>query len=86
MKPEQEFHEKVSALSGEGFVVTGWALVYEAVAADGSRVIAAGTGDATGDFPLPSWTAEGMVQYALNNDLFGEQCDCDDCTCGEDDD
>lgn len=63
------------AVNGE--VVTGFAVVIECSGVNGTRTLTTFSGDAFGDAELPTWTAEGLLKYALEQGMFdaGEEDD-----------
>jgi hypothetical protein len=65
----------------DGEIVTGFALVVELAGESGARALMTYSSDALGDANLPTWTAEGLLKYALDNDVFDavrEDSDGDD--------
>lgn len=54
----------------EGRVVCGFALVVELAGPDGERGLASRSSDATGDTDLTPWAANGLLNFALAEEMF----------------
>lgn len=70
--PRQYLHPLIQNTNGffgdedlEGAALTGWALIAEFAAPDGTMNIAYVASDATGENPLPVWREDGLLHYAL---------------------
>jgi hypothetical protein len=51
-------------------VVTGFVLVVELAGTGGARTLWTISSDALGEAELPTWTAEGLLNYAIRESMF----------------
>lgn len=65
----RELLETISQACGEE-VVTAFVIVVECAGADGTRTLEAFSSDALGDAELPTWTAVGLLNYAIGEGMF----------------